>query len=321
MKFKELKKSLAGGVAPIYLVTGEDSFFIERSVKLITDVCLSEPSLNLANFEGQDLKGNVGDLLDALSVYPFMSEKRVVVVREYYPLSQDAAKLKGYFENPSDTTVLIICNSGKSDNLSKLPSVTVVDCAKGDDGLLSAWIYGEGKKNGTVFEPEAVKKIIEYCRSDMTRINGEVMKLISYVADDKVVTSEDVEALCVKETEYELYEVVDFIASRKREKAYYALVGMMDGAGDGQRLFVSLYYHFRRLLYVSVSNMTDEELSKVLKVKEYAIKRSRVQAKSFSAKRLKAITDDLSRYDSAFKQGLIEPTSAMWNGILNVLIG
>jgi len=321
MKFKELKKSLAGGVAPIYLVTGEDSFFIERSVKLITDVCLSEPSLNLANFEGQDLKGNVGDLLDALSVYPFMSEKRVVVVREYYPLSQDAAKLKGYFENPSDTTVLIICNSGKSDNLSKLPSVTVVDCAKGDDGLLSAWIYGEGKKYGTVFEPEAVKKIIEYCRSDMTRINGEVMKLISYVADDKVVTSEDVEALCVKETEYELYEVVDFIASRKREKAYYALVGMMDGAGDGQRLFVSLYYHFRRLLYVSVSNMTDEELSKVLKVKEYAIKRSRVQAKSFSAKRLKAITDDLSRYDSAFKQGLIEPTSAMWNGILNVLIG
>lgn len=321
MKFKELKRSLAERVEPIYLVTGEDAFFLSHSVKLIIGDRVANPALNLSNFDGSEIKGNADKLLAALVSYPFMSEKRAVVVKEYYPNAQDLKALSGYFENPNDTTMLIFCNSAPSENIAKQKNVTTVDCSKGDLLLLSGWISNKAKSAGLTVSNLAVNKIIDYCCYDMTRINGETEKLISYALGKSQITEADVDALCVKETDYKLYEVVDFIASRRYDRAYESFTEMLDSAGDGQKLFVSLYYHFRKLFYVSVSNESDKALSEYLGIKEFAVKKAREQARRFSPKRLKAVTDKLEKEDADFKQGKLEAQSAIWNGILNILVG
>lgn len=241
MKFKELKRSLAERVEPIYLVTGEDAFFLSHSVKLIIGDRVANPALNLSNFDGSEIKGNADKLLAALVSYPFMSEKRAVVVKEYYPNAQDLKALSGYFENPNETTMLIFCNSAPSENIAKQKNVTTVDCSKGDLLLLSGWISSKAKSAGLTVSNLAVNKIIDYCCYDMTRINGETEKLISYALGKSQITEADVDALCVKETDYKLYEVVDFIASRRYDRAYESFTEMLDSAGDGQKLFVSLY--------------------------------------------------------------------------------
>ena len=66
MKFKELKRSIAERVEPIYLVTGEDAFFLSHSVKLIIGDRVANPALNLSNFDGSEIKGNADKLLAAL---------------------------------------------------------------------------------------------------------------------------------------------------------------------------------------------------------------------------------------------------------------
>ena len=96
MKFKDLKKSFASGLMPIYLVLGDDAFLIERSTRLIIDACNIDESLNLSNFEGGEVKGNSEKLISALTSYPFMGDKRVVLVKEYYPLAADLKVLKSY---------------------------------------------------------------------------------------------------------------------------------------------------------------------------------------------------------------------------------
>lgn len=320
MKFRELKRSLSNGVEKIYLVSGEDAYFVSYSVKLICDRCLSEPDLNLTVFDGQEVKGNPDKLTSALVSYPFMSEKRVVVVKEYYPLAADIKALASYFADPCETTVLIICDSQPSENLAKQKNVTFVDCAKGDALLLTGWISNRVRGAGGSISSVAAEKLIDFCDRDMTRINGETEKLIAYAAGGQV-NEADVDALCVKDTDYKLYEVVDFIASRRYEKAYESFTEMLESAGDGQKLFVSLYYHFRKLLFAALSSESDAVLAGYLGIKEYAVKKAREQARRFTPKRLKAAMDKLAEEDSLFKQGKLEAQTAMWNGILNVLVG
>ncbi|MBR1868367.1 MAG: DNA polymerase III subunit delta [Clostridia bacterium] len=323
MLFKELKKSLNVDVRPIYLLTGEDAFFLERSQKLICDACLKQPDINLSRFDGAELKGNVDKLIYALSSYPFLSDKRVVVVKEYYPLAADLNKLKKYFSEPIETTVLIVVDSSPCDALEKQKNVCVVDCSKGDFSLLSSWVINEVKKNGLTITQGAVNRLIDYCSYDMTRINGETEKLISYCDEGGIISENDVSAICHKETDYELYEVVDYIAGKKYDKAYDALMGMVGSAGDGLRVFTSLYNYFRRLLYVSVTttSMSVSEIAKNLKVKEYAVKKAKIQAASFSPKRIKEITDKLASLDVMFKSGRLEQQDAVWNAIMSVLAG
>lgn len=321
MKFKELKKSLSSNISPIYLVCGDDAFLLERATKLIIDACQIDESLNLSKFEGGEVKNNGDKLISALTCYPFMGDKRVVLVREYYPLTADIKVLKPYFDNPCETTVFIVANISSSENLAKAPNVTFVDCAKGDAEIAAIWIKSQAKSAGITISPQAVDKIIDYCYADMTKINGEIQKLVAYALTKGSIDELDVEALCVKELDYQTYEVVEFIASRNYEKAYACLAEMMTTTGDGQKLFVSIYYYFRRLLYCAISTLSDGEVAKCLKIKEFAVKMSRRQAKSFSTKRLKQLVDALTLYDEQFKQGKLEPTSAVWNGILNVLVG
>jgi DNA polymerase-3 subunit delta len=300
---------------------GDDAFLLDRASRLIVDACNVDESLNLTKYEGMEVKGDSEKLISALTSYPFMGDKRVVLVKEYYPLSADVKALKSYFDNPCETTVFIIVNLSASDNIQKLQNVTVVDCAKGDNDLASIWIKSEVKNAGITISQRAIDKIIDYCYADMTKINGEVQKLIAFALNKGQIEECDVENLCVKEMDYQMYEVVEFIANKKYEQAYSCLLEMMTASGDGQKLFVSLYYYFRRLLHSAISTLSDAEVAKHLKIKEYAVKMSRRQAKSFSVKRLKEIVDSLTLYDESFKQGKIEPSSAVWNGILGVLIG
>ncbi len=320
MKFKDLKKSLTIKVEPIYLVSGEDAFFVERSYKLITDVCVKEPDLNLTVFDGSALKDKPETLISALMSYPFMSDKRVVAVKEYYPTSKELNELKGYFEDPLESTVFIILNSQKSETIAKQKNVCFVDCSKGDYSLLSSWILNETKKAGVTIQQSAVNRLIDYCQSDMTKISGETEKLIAFALGGGEIREEDVFTICVKEEEFKLYEAVDHIAFKRYEKAYEVLTEMLQNAGDGQKLFSALYGYFRRLFYVSVSSLSLQEMAGALKVQEYAVKKAKEQSRSFSPKRLKEIIYKLGEYDAAFKSGSLLPQDAMWNGILNVLI-
>ena len=86
-------------------------------------------------------------------------------------------------------------------------------------------------------------------------------------------------------------------------------------------MFVSLYYYFRRLLYASLSTASNAEIADAIGVKEYAVTIAKKQSKAFSPKRLLNIVDELSALDANFKTGKIEQSSAVMNGVFEILLG
>ena len=321
MKFRELKKSLAVKVEPIYLACGDDAFFVENAARLIIEKCVSIPDVNLTRFESSIVKEDYDKFNSALFCYPFMSDKRVVLLKEFYPSASELNLMRSYFENPCDSTVLVICNVLPSEQLKKQANVTYVDCSKGDYALIKAWVKNATAKENLTIDENAVSALAEFCESDMTRINGETAKLIAYRHGCGSITVDDVRDICAKETDFTLFEIVGFIAEKNYDKAYTAFTDTLDASQDKQKLFVSLYYYFRRLLYVQTSQLSDADIADALGVKEYAVKMSRKQTKAFTPKRLFEIVEGLSALDESFKTGKIEQTSAMWNAVFEVLLG
>ena len=130
-----------------------------------------------------------------------------------------------------------------------------------------------------------------------------------------------VEMVVTKDADYQIYELAENIANGKTDKAYETLKSMLTKNESEQKLFVSIYYHFRRLFYSLISVASDSELAKSLGVHEYAVKKARQQAKKFTPKRLKGIVDKLAEYDTAFKSGKLTLTDALFNSIFNIIIG
>lgn len=305
---------------PIYLLEGEEVFFRERAEDLIKSVAVQEPQLNFATFDGSFVKQGTDNLLSLLSSCPFMSEKRAITLREWYPTAQDLKDkaLKSYFDNPYDTSVLIIDNSKKCEALKKISSVTLVDCQKGSLDLISKYIRSKCSKENLIISSTTCKLIAEFCLYDMTRINGEVDKLISYKAGDAEITKTDVENMVTKTSDYKIYEMVSYIASKNYDSAYKILEDL-NSSSDKQMLFASLYYHFRRMFFVSMSNKNDSDLAVILGVKEYAVTMARRQARDFPPKRLKKIMDKLSECEKSFKSGKITFDGAFVYAVFSVL--
>ena len=140
MKYVEFKKFTdENGALPIYLFEGEEVYFREKGEALLKSRFLQEPTLDYIAYDGGALKGEkLKTLIDAVNCFPFLSEKRIVRVSEFYPTEKEfEGYLADLFNNPPRDSILIIVNGGKGKTgtaaLAKKPNVTYVDCGKSDE--------------------------------------------------------------------------------------------------------------------------------------------------------------------------------------------
>ncbi|MBR2870704.1 MAG: DNA polymerase III subunit delta [Clostridia bacterium] len=319
MNYTEFKNGLENGQRfPIYLFEGEDAFFRERGLRLLKDKCVLEPELNYAVFEGD--KFSEKDFLSSLFAFPIMSEKRMTVLREYYPKASGlSAGIKDYFKSPVSESILVILNEKPSEQLKKFDTVCVVDCKKADLTLISRYVKGKCANSGVAIDLETARLVGEYCLSDMTRIESETEKLISYAFSKKVITIEDVELLVTKDTEYKIFEMTDYIGKKDFDKAITIIHEMLGKGETLPRILVSVYNYFRKLLHVAISQNTDVELAKMLGTKDFVVRKTRQQAKAFKKKSLKMAVDMLADTDYLIKTGTVDATDRIWYTLFTVI--
>ncbi len=324
LNFADLKKSLIdGNNNSIYVIEGEDAYFRRESAKLLQASLISEPSLNLVKFEGEKLKdeGEFSALISSLTSFPFMSPRRMSVVTEFYPKAERVKSLSKLFtENDLSSSVLVIINEKAEEGLKKLPSVAVVDCKKQESSTLARWIKATCENDGVAIELETAKLLAEYCLCDMARISVETEKLICYALKKGVIDKQDLSDMVFKDSEYKIYEMTDFVAKKQAGKALMVVYEMIDKGETPQRLFVSVYNYFRRLLHVSISSQSDVELAKILGVKEFAVKKAKQQASRFKVVSLKRAVDMLSQADYRFKSGLSNIDDEFYNSLFKILL-
>jgi DNA polymerase-3 subunit delta len=319
LKYTEFKNGLENGeVFSVYLFEGEDAYFRERGLTLLKNKFVSEPSLNFVSFGGDV---SLSELLTSLEGYPFMSEKRLTAVREFYPKADFIKKgLGDFINNPSSTSILVILNEKACEPLKKCNSICVVDCSKQDVYLLIKWIRAECGKANVSIDGETAKLLAEYCSCDMTRIETETAKLIAYVGNGGNISNDDVYDMVSQDTEYKIYEMTDFIANKMFDKALMVIKDMMSKGEPAQRIIVSIYFYFRKLLHVAISDSDNKELAEMLGMQEFAVRKVKQQADKFKKKALKNAVDSLIDLDCKIKSGLIDADDGMFKTIFKIML-
>ena len=95
MKFTEFKNGMADGKSfAVYLFEGEDAYFRERGMLLLKNKYVSEPDLNFVTLDGGF---SAGELISSLEGYPFMSEKKVLVIQDTKIFKKANEEYKNFF--------------------------------------------------------------------------------------------------------------------------------------------------------------------------------------------------------------------------------
>ena len=314
MKFTELKNDIKEGARSIYLLEGDDAYFRMSGEDLIKSAFVQMPELNFTAFDGEALKGSaISNLTSALQSVPFMSERRLIKVTNFYPSESEYENhLKKTFENFPDTSILLIVNSEgkKGVDLKRKKSVTFVDCNRADEETVAKWAYLTFKRAGIYASVDACTAIARYCLCNMSRVALEVEKLIDYKKEGELSRAE-VDELVFKDTDYRIYEMTNAVSRRDFDTFVQIEKELCRKEGDETSLLSGLFSYFKNLLTILSSDDSDAKLSELLKMKEYGVKKSREQARAIGEERLKKFVSAVYSAISEIKGGLTGPANAL----------
>lgn len=265
----------AGKYAPVYILMGEESYYIDMISDFIASNALApeERDFNQTVVFGADV--TAGKVADMAKRYPMMAERQVVVVKEAQNI-KNWEQLEKYMENPQPTTVLVICHKngtidGKKKILGKAASVGVVfESRKKKESELPLFIEHYLRTNGNAtIDNKSAFIIAGYIGADLSRLTGELDKLIiSLPENDRRVTPEIVEGRIGVSKDFNAYELRSAVAARDVKKANLIVRYFEKNPKSGGAfvLIPTLFAYFQNLMiaYYAPNRTNDAEVAKWL---------------------------------------------------------
>ena len=311
---KTLKTRLQKEVKKAYLVTGDDFYLFEKSLSMLRSALKIEMGdLNISYFDDDNF--NALKVVEACDLVPIGDEKRLVVLKYVSKVSEGDKKiLQSYLEQPNETSCLLVLDiHGKFDCLKK--NIDFVDAKRMDRAMVSRIVFSDLQKRERQISPEALDCLIDSCNGYLTKIQNELDKLCAYTTKEELITKKVIDALVTKDLEYTIFELTDALSQRNGDKA----IEILNLMGKEQGVLSLISNHFRRLFYIGVSEMSNQELANVLGVKEYAILKSRKQVNNFSKFQLKKIVNLTEEVDFFIKSGKMQAENALYYLVFNIL--
>ena len=190
------------------------------SKKIEDAVNIQIKDMNSVTLSGESISAK--DIIDAVNIYPFGDNYRLVIVKNFAKVKSKDDKdiIKKYLSSPLSSTVLVFFNTDEIDFFKGMNNLTIVDCSKVNDKVISAYIKNNLAKNEIASNEDAIDTLIKYCDNDMTKVTNELEKLIAYVYDTKVLTEDIVKEFVVQSKEYQVYELSQLLAKGDAVKAF-----------------------------------------------------------------------------------------------------
>ena len=212
--YEEIARDLKNRIyKPVYYLMGEESYYIDRISEYIAQTVLNEneKEFNQTILYGADT--DIATIINAAKRYPMMSKYQVVIVKEAQGV-KNIDELSYYLQKPLESTILVLCHKhGVLDRRKKLAAEiekvgVLFESKKIKDTQLAGFITSYLKRKSIEIEPKASEMMAEFVGTDLSRMAGELEKLIiTLPKGQKRITPEQIEQNIGISKDYNNYEL------------------------------------------------------------------------------------------------------------------
>ena len=187
-----MKALKAGEYAPVYVLCGEEPYYVDRVYEFIATNALDEMAREFDQqvLYGRDLQGaDISPVIGAARGFAMMGGRKVIIVREAQAIKKWES-LAAYLDNLMPQTVLVICYNGKPDKRQgvwkKAAEHQQVVWLQSDklreyevERWISAYIQDFKQQHPEInIDPKVAPLLADYIGTDLSAIVGALQKLI-----------------------------------------------------------------------------------------------------------------------------------------------
>lgn len=285
--FRSIMTDIRKGVfSPVYILMGEEPYYIDRIAEALelNVVKDDEKDFNMTTVYGQD--ADIPSLIAACQQYPFMADRKLVILKEAQSIHNAKNVLDGlaeYVNHPSDMNVLVICFKG--DNLNA-NSKLLKAASKSDaivfrsprlrDYQLDGPIKDYCRDRKLSIQDKAIMMLKDNLGTSLEKIFSEIDKLIIAGGKGMVnISPELVEKNIGISKDFNNYELTRALALKDYNKSLLIIKNFAKNPKQNptQLTTATLYGFFSRLLAgMMVTQRTDSNLMAAMELKSsYAL--------------------------------------------------
>lgn len=289
----------------VIFLFGEDTYRLKEKLREIIEE-YKKKNISGFNLRFLDAKETLLDDLksELLSVSMF-KEKKLIVLSNIF----SNAKFKEDFIERGEalfdsSNILIIYEPGKISQKEKL-SAFLKKKAKTEEfkPLRTDQIkkFIKKKLGEKEISDDALSLLINFCSNDLWKISKEIEKLINYSKNK--ISKEDVELLVCPIYDNNIFETIDAIAKKEKNKAVKLLKRHIEKGDSVPYLLTMIAYQLRNIISV--------KSSKKVAMNPFVLSKSLSQANNFSMEELKVMYEKVAFLDADIKTGRINPEFAL----------
>lgn len=304
--------NITNDTANCYILCSNDFYLQNLTLKILKKaISLEYEELNYNLFDEENFDYNL--FLATCAQLPFISNKRMVVLKNVRLNKFD--ELKKYLENPNPSTTLLILDA--NNDFTNLKNVIYLQNEFSIQEQQNM-IFNKLKKYNKMITVEACKNLILKCDNNLSKLNNELIKLISY-SSKQTIELEDIEQVVKSNEEFEVFSLIGFLAQKQNDKAFVQIKKMLESKQDLNSILALIYSNIRRMFLAKTSTLNDQELASRLGVKPFAITKARQNATKFQTVALKKIMYLCEEVDYKIKMGELPLLNAFYMLIFNIL--
>lgn len=308
-----------GEIAPVYCLYGEDDYRREETLKHLIDALLAEGSKDL-NLD-QLLPGEAerGSILGSARTLPFLSARRVVLVRDAESLSSmQQEELLIYLNEPSPTTCLVL-SATRLDRRTRLAAAlqkkgVVLHFDRGEAGSSRDSLIARAKALGKRLSPEALSLLIALTGDDLRQLLHNVEKAALFVGEREEIGPQDIEALVGETRARSIFQLTDAIGARDLEMALRCLTSLLEDGEEPLAILAMLARQIRLLFRakgLQEQGSPSSQMAHMLRLPPGLVASLAEQGAALSWQWLSAALRCVARADLAIKTGRAKAPAAL----------
>ncbi len=300
---KELK---AKKYAPIYLLHGNEPYYIDKISKYIEDNVLTEgeKSFNQMVMYGKDTDHKT--LIDTCSRYPMMASHQVVILKEAQEM-KTLKELLPYIEKPVHTTILVICFKHKKfDGRTKFGKLVkqkalIFESKKLYDNQIPDWIQSYLKDKKLSISPSAAALVAEYLGENLSKVSNELDKLAINLAPGTEVNEKHIQEQIGISKEYNVFELQKALGAKNVVKSNRIINYFISNPKKNPLVVVvGTLFNFFSKVYLThfLKNSSEREMMEKLGVRHaFFLKDYKLAARNYPYQQSQNVISILKEYD------------------------
>lgn len=320
----DLQKIRKEKLAPCYLVLGTESFLQDQvRAEILKKIQVTEKDdLNFLRFDMNH--SSIEEVIAEAETLPFFGEQRVVFVENPYFLTgekvtngmeQNIDLLVDYLKEPLDSTVLVFfAPYEKLDERKKVTkqlkkTAVVINVQQLNEKEVRQYLLNTLENTDITLDRRAIDVFLRLTDLDLSKMMGELEKLVLYGQNQSKITASEVEQLVPKTLEHNIFDMTQYILAGKTDQTLRLFEDLVTQGEEIIKINAILLSQLRLYLqtkFLVKIGYQQANIAETLKIHPYRVKLAMQEARKYDEQKLVRLFDQLVEMDYQIKTGQIE---------------